>query len=130
MVPRYQHGEYALVEPGTVPDIEDDVLVRLAGGETMLKRLLSRRNGIRLGSYNSPEVLTFREEEIAWMYYVAHPIPTRRIRQRVDLQAQESIDAPPAPDIEQRPSARRVSGDGQPSAEPKAARRRRAGDGS
>lgn len=85
MVPRYMPGEYALVEPGTTPDLEDDVLVRLRTGETMLKRLLGRRSGIRLGSYNSPEVHTFKEDEITWMYYVAHPIPARRIRQRIDL---------------------------------------------
>ncbi len=84
MVPRYMPGEYALVEPSVAPEPEDDVLVRLATGETMLKRLLGRRSGIRLGSYNSQEVMTFREEEISWMYYVAHPIPARRIRQRVD----------------------------------------------
>lgn len=85
MVPRYMPGEYALVEPGTAPELEDDVLVRLKTGETMLKRLLSRRGGVRLGSYNSPEVHTFKEDEITWMYYVAHPIPARRIRQRIDL---------------------------------------------
>lgn len=111
MVPRYQPGEYALVEPSTVPDLEDDVLVRLASGETMLKRLLSRRGGVRLGSYNTNEVLTFREEEITWMYYVAHPIPARRIGQRVDLQAPETME-PPSTDLEQRPSARRLGGHG------------------
>jgi SOS-response transcriptional repressor LexA len=82
MVPRYMPGEYALVEPGTPPEIEDDVLVRLATGETLLKRLLGRRGGIRLGSYNDPAVLNLREEDISWMYYVAHPIPSRRIKRR------------------------------------------------
>lgn len=80
MIPRYQPGEYALVEPLSQPEIEDDVLVRLKSGETMLKRLLSRRGGIRLGSYNMDEVMTYREDEIAWMYYVAHPIPARKIK--------------------------------------------------
>lgn len=80
MIPRYQPGEFALVEPGTTPEIEDDVLVRLVSGETMLKRLLSRRGGVRLGSYNSAEVLTYPNEEIAWMYYVSHPIPARKIK--------------------------------------------------
>ena len=84
MIPRYQPGEYALVEPSTVPEIEDDVLVRLASGETMLKRLLSRRSGIRLGSYNSAEVMTYREEDITWIYYVSHPIPARKIRHWVE----------------------------------------------
>lgn len=84
MIPRYQPGEYALVEPGTAPEIEDDVLVRLATGETMLKRLLSRRGGIRLGSYNSAEVMTYREEDITWIYYVSHPIPARKIKHWVE----------------------------------------------
>lgn len=84
MIPRYQPGEYALVEPSTAPEIEDDVLVRLASGETMLKRLLSRRGGIRLGSYNTAEVMTYREEDITWIYYVSHPIPARKIRHWVE----------------------------------------------
>lgn len=80
MVPRYMPGEYALVEPGTAPEIEDDVLVRLKTGETMIKRLLSRRAGIRLGSYGTAEVLTYTPEEVTWMYYVSHPIPARKIK--------------------------------------------------
>lgn len=84
MIPRYQPGEYALVEPSTEPEIEDDVLVRLSSGETMIKRLLSRRGGIRLGSYNSAEVMTYREEDITWIYYVSHPIPARKIKHWVE----------------------------------------------
>lgn len=79
MVPRYMPGEYALIEPGTDPELEDDVLVRIRNGETMLRRLLSRRGGIRLGGYNTQEVVTYREEKVEWMYYVAHPVPARRI---------------------------------------------------
>lgn len=89
MIPRYQPGEYALVEPDTAPEIEDDVLVRLESGETMLKRLLSRRGGIRLGSYNSAEVMTYREDEITWIYYVSHPIPARKIKHWVKQQEYE-----------------------------------------
>lgn len=85
MIPKYMPGSYALVEPSVAPEIEDDVLVRLATGETMLKRLVGRRGGIRLGSYNSPEVLSYREDEVAWLYYVPHPIPARKIRQRIDM---------------------------------------------
>ena len=84
MVSRYMPGEYALIEPNTAPEIEDDVLVRLHTGETMLKRLLSRRGGVRLGSYADPEVFSYREDEITWMYYVAHPIPARRIKHRME----------------------------------------------
>lgn len=82
MVPRYNPGEYALVEPGTDPDIEDDVLVRLKDGQTLLKRLLSRRGGYRLGSYNSAEILFYELDQVTWIYYVAHPVPRRKIKQR------------------------------------------------
>ncbi|WP_186155027.1 XRE family transcriptional regulator [Burkholderia gladioli] len=84
MAPRFNPGEFALIEPATEPDIEDDVLVRLASGVTILKRLLSRRGGmIRLGSYAEAETHTFAPEEISWMYYVAHPVPPRKIKIRM-----------------------------------------------
>lgn len=83
MIPRYNPGEFALVEPGTEPELEDDVLVRLKTGETMIKRLLSRRQGIRLGSYNDPETFTFEPTDITWMYYIAHPVPARKIKTRL-----------------------------------------------
>lgn len=82
MIPRYNPGEFALVEPGTTPDIEDDVLVRLATGQTILKRLLSRRAGWRFGSYNDPVVLDYAAHEVTWVYYVAHPVPRRKIKSR------------------------------------------------
>lgn len=83
MSPRFQPGEYALVEPGTEPELEDDVLVRLATGETMIKRLLSRRDGYRFGSWNDPGVLSFRPEEVTWIYYIAHSVPSRKIKSRM-----------------------------------------------
>jgi len=83
MAPRYNPGEFALVEPGTEPEIEDDVLVRLVTGETMLKRLLSRRGGIRLGSYAEQATFTYQPQEISWVYYVAHPVPARKIKTRM-----------------------------------------------
>lgn len=82
MIPRYNPGEYALVEPDTEPEIEDDVLVRLRDGQTMLKRLISRRGGWRLGSYNSPDILFYDLKEVTWVYYVAHPVPRRKIKAR------------------------------------------------
>lgn len=82
MVPRYNPGEFALVEPGTEPELEDDVLVRLVDGQTMLKRLLSRRSGWRFGSYNTQDVLHYGAEEVTWVYYVAHPVPRRKIKSR------------------------------------------------
>jgi phage repressor protein C with HTH and peptisase S24 domain len=83
MAPRFQPGEYALVEPSTEPEIEDDVLVRLATGETLLKRLLSRRHGTyRFGSWNDKAILTYPAEEVVWVYYVPHNVPARKIKMR------------------------------------------------
>lgn len=82
MIPRYNPGEYGLVEPGTEPELEDDVLVRLKSGHTMVKRLLSRRDGYRFGSYNDPEILHYAVNEVTWVYYIAHPVPRRKIKTR------------------------------------------------
>lgn len=82
MFPRFMPGEYVLVQPGRAPEIEDTVLVRLSTGETMLKRLLSRRDSnVRLGSWNDPTILNFREEEVSWIYTVAHAVPAWMIKQ-------------------------------------------------
>jgi len=86
MVPRFNPGEFAFVEPGTAPEPGDDVLVRLSSGGTMIKRLVSTRGGmIELYSYNEAEQepLFFRAEEITWMYYIAHPVPARKIKTRL-----------------------------------------------
>lgn len=82
MVPRYNPGEYALVEPGTEPEIEDDVLVRCADGKTMIKRLLSKRNGYMFGSWNNNEIIHLNRDEVSWVYYVAYPVPRRKIKIR------------------------------------------------
>lgn len=79
MYPRYMIGEYALVEPGIEVDIEDDVLVRLVSGETLLRRLASRKGGVRLSAYNLQDVVTLSTEDIVWMYYVTHPVPAKQI---------------------------------------------------
>ncbi len=83
LAPRYQVGEYALIEPSVAPDIEDDVLVRLRDGRVLLRRLLSRRGGVRLGSWRAGDApLLLEESDIEWIYYVAHPLPARRIESR------------------------------------------------
>ncbi len=58
------------------------MLVRLATGETIIKRLLSRRDGWRFGSYNDSQVLHMRPEDVTWVYYIAHPVPRRKIKNR------------------------------------------------
>lgn len=82
MYPKFESGNYVLVEPGTEPELEECVLVRLSTGETLIKKLLSRRNGFRLGSFASPEVLEYAPEQVSWLYYIAHEVPRRKIKGR------------------------------------------------
>lgn len=79
LAPRYNAGEYALVEPGTPPELEDDVLLRLKTGALLLRRLVSRRGGIRVGSYRSPETQLFAEDEVSWLYTLSNPVPARKV---------------------------------------------------
>lgn len=83
MYPKFENKNYALVEPNTPIDLEDCVLVRLGDGQTLLKRLLSRRNGgVTLGSFNDPTLLHFDDLDITWMYYVAHEVPRKKLKSR------------------------------------------------
>lgn len=82
MYPKFEAGNYALVEPGTEPELEDCVLVRLASGETLIKRLLSRRIGYKLGSFSDPAILEYEKAQVSWIYYIAHEVPRRRIKSR------------------------------------------------
>ncbi|OWG18837.1 hypothetical protein KDK82_2317 [Delftia sp. K82] len=83
MYPKYEHKNFALIEPNTSIDLEDCVLVRLDSGETLLKRLLSRRNGsITLGSFNDSGVIHIEDIDITWMYYAAHEVPRKKIKSR------------------------------------------------
>lgn len=83
MIPKYHHGGYALVEPNTEPELEDDVLIKLTSGQVLLKKLVSRRGGVVLASYSDPVIHTFSPDQIVWMYYVAYPVPTRKIKSRI-----------------------------------------------
>ncbi|RQS88048.1 LexA family transcriptional regulator [Burkholderia seminalis] len=78
--PRYFQGEYALVEPRQQPELEDDVVVCLTNGTVMLRRLVSRRNGVRLGTYRSIETESIADEQIAWMYVISDRISARKIK--------------------------------------------------
>ena len=84
MWPKYTPGEYALVEPDSIPDVGDDVLVRLVTGETLIKTLAARSpDGVRLSSYNSTDVRFYAHEEIRLMYWVPFPIPQKNINTRI-----------------------------------------------
>lgn len=83
MYPKYEHGNFALIEPNTPIDLEDVVLVRQEDGRSLLKKLLSKRNGvIVLGSYNDPIKLELHEDEVSWMYYAANEIARKKIKTR------------------------------------------------
>ena len=83
MYPKYENKNFALIEPNTPIDIEDCVLVRLESGETLLKRLISRRGGsITLGSFNDTGLLHFEDDDVTWMYYAAHEVPRKKIKNR------------------------------------------------
>lgn len=82
MWPKFEDGNYVLVEPGTEPELEDCVLVRLETGQTLIKRLLSRRHGYKLGSFNDPQILEYPREQVTWCYYIAHEVPRRKIKSR------------------------------------------------
>ena len=73
MAPRYEHGEYVLVEPNRRPEPGDDVIVRLRGGECMIKRLAARRpHELALDSLNaSYDRITVAPDEVEYMYFVA-----------------------------------------------------------
>ena len=83
MFPKYEHGEYALVEPNTNADLGDDVILKTITGQVMIKRLMARRNGsVHLTSYNETQTHTFMESELLWIYYVAYPVPSKKIKAR------------------------------------------------
>lgn len=73
MAPRYEHGEYVLVEPNRRPEPGDDVIVRLRGGECMIKRLSARRpHELALDSLSQGyDRITVAPEQVEFLYYVA-----------------------------------------------------------
>jgi len=86
MSPKYEPGEFALVEPETPPEVGEDVLVRLADGRTLLKRLYRRLGAVIVLKNLNPskaEEFSFEPNEVTWMYYVAHPVPARKIKMRM-----------------------------------------------
>lgn len=84
MIPAYNPGDYALVEPNTTVDIGDEVLVRLNTGQTLIKLLAMRtQDGITLTSYNDPVQLYFNNTDVTWIYYVAYRVKRKKIKTRV-----------------------------------------------
>lgn len=82
MAPRYRPGEFFLVDTDELPEIDDDVLVRLATGKTMLKRLVEMGNGITLADYEDGHLLMLESHEVTHCLYVAHRVTARNISER------------------------------------------------
>lgn len=83
MFPKYENKNFALVEPNMPVELEDVVLVRLCSGETMIKRLISRKNGsFTFSSFNDTVLHVYEEDEVSWIYYCAHEVPRKRIKTR------------------------------------------------
>lgn len=80
MAPRFKPGEFALVEPSITAEIEDDVLVRLVTGVTMIRRLISHRGGWTFGCYADAAIEFYEEREVSWVYYVSNSVPRRKIK--------------------------------------------------
>lgn len=79
MSPRYNVGEFALVEPGTPLALEDDVLVRFKDGGLALRRLASLQEGFLLAAFNRPGSAHYEPTDLSWIYHVAHCVPSRRV---------------------------------------------------
>jgi len=83
MSPRYKPGEHVLVEPGERYEAGDDVYVQLRNGDEMIRELLSLDEQIiELAAHNSPGDAPMRipVPDVKFIYYVGHPVPSRRIR--------------------------------------------------
>lgn len=77
MRPRIKSGEFIIVEPNTVTNPGDDVVVICKDGRKMVKELLYVRDGeVTLGSINNGfKPLSIPLEEIDAMHYVAAIVP-------------------------------------------------------
>lgn len=81
MLPKFNPGEFVLIEPREPIDVEDDVLVRFTDGRLLLRRLISRRGAIRLGGYgDTGSLLTCHPDIVSWMHFAAYPVPGRKVK--------------------------------------------------
>lgn len=77
MRPRIKSGEFIVVEPSTIAQPGDDVVVSLVNGQKMVKEMLYLRDGeLSLRSINEDHgTLTFNVSEVDYVHYVAAIIP-------------------------------------------------------
>lgn len=84
MIPKFMPGSFAMVEPNTSVEVDDDVMVRLESGQVLIKTLAMKNDsGITLSSYNDSNTLFYPWDEITWIYYVAYPVPRKKIKVRI-----------------------------------------------
>lgn len=84
MAPRIREGEVILVEPTTVAEAGDDVVVRTLDGQVMVKTLVSTRNGETILDSIAKDYdrIVLRQEKIEWIHPVMGVIPARSILKR------------------------------------------------
>lgn len=86
MAPRYEAGEYILVEPNRVAEPGDIVIVKLRDGRKLLKKYLYRRNGeVTLASINTeyrPLTVPLAEIEDNGIQFVAGTMSARSLAVR------------------------------------------------
>lgn len=85
MWPRFKQGEYAVVEPWIAPLLNDDVLVRLRNGETLIRRLLSDDSRkVRLGTWGTAGDLVLLPDDIVWMHHVSGFRPADNVKRSLE----------------------------------------------
>lgn len=72
MQPKYDPGDFIIVEPSREAQAGDIVVVKLVDGRKLVKKLLYRRNGeLTLGSINQDyRTLTFAQTEVESVHFV------------------------------------------------------------
>ena len=86
MSPRIMEGEWIVVEPNTVPQPGDDVVVKTTDGEVMVKQLVAQHGDtVILASINEAfKRITRPTSEIVFIHYVGPRLPARAIKRRIE----------------------------------------------
>lgn len=88
MSPRIMEGEWVVVEPGTVAQPGDDVVVKTTDGEVMVKQLVAQHGDtVILASINEAFKRISRPlSEIVFIHYVGSRLPARAIKRRIETE--------------------------------------------
>lgn len=89
MAPRIMEGEWIVVEPNTVPQPGDDVVVKTVDGEVMVKQLVAEHGDtVILASINEAfKRITRPLSDIVFIHYVGPRLPARAIKRRIETES-------------------------------------------